>query len=158
MGAGHSHGDHDHDHGHRHGQGHFTQAFAVGIAFNLGFVAVEVIFGFKANSMALLSDAGHNFSDVLGLTIAWAGGAPETRGQRSTRQSASPRRRMPSECMRLREVAPSSGFHGLCEHAFFDFAEIVTNHPFRGTAPCPMAVAACTCDPRSEALVGYRSN
>src|SRR5438270_4922856 len=80
MGDGHSHGDHDHDHGHRHGQGHFTQAFAVGIAFNLGFVAVEVIFGFKANSMALLSDAGHNFSDVLGLTIAWAGGALARRG------------------------------------------------------------------------------
>ena len=32
------------------------------------------MFGFTANSMALLSDAGHNLSDVLGLVVAWAGG------------------------------------------------------------------------------------
>jgi cobalt-zinc-cadmium efflux system protein len=69
MGVGHSHHDHD------HGRQDFTRAFAIGIALNVGFVAVEVIFGFRANSMALLSDAGHNFSDVLGLTVAWAGGA-----------------------------------------------------------------------------------
>ena len=74
MGAGHSH--HDHDHGHRD----FTRAFAIGIALNVGFVLVEIVFGFKANSMALLSDAGHNFSDVLGLGVAWAGGALARRG------------------------------------------------------------------------------
>src|SRR4051812_10860200 len=74
MGGGHSH--HEHDHENRD----FTRAFAVGIALNLGFVAVEVIFGFRANSMALLSDAGHNFSDVLGLMVAWAGGALARRG------------------------------------------------------------------------------
>lgn len=74
MGAGHSH--------HQHGQAYdnFTRAFAIGIALNVGFVAVEVVFGFRANSMALLSDAGHNFSDVLGLVIAWAGGALARRG------------------------------------------------------------------------------
>jgi cobalt-zinc-cadmium efflux system protein len=76
MGAGHSH----HDHGHNHGHTDFSRAFVVGIALNLGFVAVEVVFGFRANSMALLSDAGHNFSDVLGLVIAWAGGALARRG------------------------------------------------------------------------------
>ena len=76
MGAGHSHHDHDHDHGYAD----FTRAFAIGIALNVGFVAVEVVFGFRANSMALLSDAGHNFSDVLGLVIAWAGGALARRG------------------------------------------------------------------------------
>ena len=74
MGASHSH--HDHDHGHRD----FTGAFAIGIALNVGFVLVEIVFGFKANSMALLSDAGHNFSDVLGLGVAWAGGALARRG------------------------------------------------------------------------------
>jgi cobalt-zinc-cadmium efflux system protein len=74
MGAGHSHHDHE------HGPLDFTRAFAAGIALNVGFVAVEVIFGFRANSMALLSDAGHNFSDVLGLMVAWAGGALARRG------------------------------------------------------------------------------
>ena len=41
----------------------------------MGFVIVEAGYGFWANSMALLADAGHNFSDVLGLVIAWAGAA-----------------------------------------------------------------------------------
>jgi cobalt-zinc-cadmium efflux system protein len=76
---GHAH-HHNHSHGHSHGHGHshapanFNRAFAIGFALNLGFVVVEAIFGFTANSMALLSDAGHNLSDVLGLVIAWAGG------------------------------------------------------------------------------------
>src|SRR3954453_12766212 len=74
MGAGHSHHDHDHR------QQDFTSAFALGIGLNVGFVAVEGVFGFRANSMALLSDAGHNFSDVLGLMVAWAGGALARRG------------------------------------------------------------------------------
>lgn len=72
--AGHSHHDHD------HGAHDFTRAFAVGIGLNVAFVAVEVVFGFRANSMALLSDAGHNFSDVLGLVIAWGGGVLAQRG------------------------------------------------------------------------------
>jgi cobalt-zinc-cadmium efflux system protein len=70
---GHAH-HHDHGHGHGHGPGAFSRAFAMGIALNLGFVLLEVVFGFTANSMALLSDAGHNLSDVLGLVVAWAGG------------------------------------------------------------------------------------
>lgn len=56
-----------------HGHADFSRAFGWGIALNFGFVIVEVVFGFAANSMALLSDAGHNFSDVLGLLVAWAG-------------------------------------------------------------------------------------
>jgi len=83
--------DHDadhhsgHDHGHNHGHGHefggahghahapkdFGPAFAIGIALNLGFVALEAAYGFWANSMALLADAGHNLSDVFGLLMAW---------------------------------------------------------------------------------------
>jgi cobalt-zinc-cadmium efflux system protein len=66
MGAGH---DHHHDHGDRD----FGRAFAIGISLNLGFVAVETVYGFIANSMSLLADAGHNLSDVLGLVVAWAG-------------------------------------------------------------------------------------
>ena len=60
--------------GHAHHHQDFTRAFAIGIALNVGFVVVEAVFGFTANSMALLSDAGHNLSDVLGLVVAWAGG------------------------------------------------------------------------------------
>jgi len=49
----------------------FGTAFAVGIALNLTFVAVEFVYGVLANSMALVADAGHNLSDVLSLAIAW---------------------------------------------------------------------------------------
>ena len=61
-------------HDHSHHESDFTRAFLVSIALNVGFVVVEAAFGFTANSMALLSDAGHNLSDVLGLAVAWAGG------------------------------------------------------------------------------------
>jgi cobalt-zinc-cadmium efflux system protein len=64
-----------HSHGHDHAPADFSRAFFIGIALNTGFVAAEVIAGFLANSMALLADAGHNFSDVLGLGMAWAGAA-----------------------------------------------------------------------------------
>ena len=68
----HSHADHRHGH-HHHAPVEFGRAFAIGIALNLGFVAVEATYGFLANSMALLADAGHNLSDVLGLAAAWLG-------------------------------------------------------------------------------------
>lgn len=61
--------------GHSHHHDNYSRAFGVAIALNVGFVLVEAVFGFVANSMALLSDAGHNLSDVLGLLVAWAGGA-----------------------------------------------------------------------------------
>ena len=65
-----SHGHHDHDHAHLAKGGH-GRAFAIGIILNLGFVAIEAGYGIWADSMALLSDAGHNLSDVLGLAVAW---------------------------------------------------------------------------------------
>ena len=46
-------------------------AFAVGVALNSAFVLVEVGAGFWTGSLALLADAGHNLSDVLGLLLAW---------------------------------------------------------------------------------------
>lgn len=48
-------------------------AFAIGISLNLGFTLVEVVAGLFSGSVALLADAGHNLSDVLGLLIAWLG-------------------------------------------------------------------------------------
>lgn len=68
----HDHGHaHDHHHGHSHAPASFGRAFAVGITLNLGFVVVEAVYGVIAGSMALVADAGHNLSDVLGLVIAW---------------------------------------------------------------------------------------
>lgn len=58
---------HDHD----HGPATLNRAFAVGVALNLVFVAVEGIYGLRAHSLALVADAGHNLSDVLGLLLAW---------------------------------------------------------------------------------------
>jgi cobalt-zinc-cadmium efflux system protein len=63
---------HTHSHDHAHAPVDFGRAFAIGIALNVAFVLVEVIFGFLANSMSLLADAGHNLSDVIGLVLAWA--------------------------------------------------------------------------------------
>ena len=69
----HSHGHpHSHGHSHSHASVPFGGAFAIGIALNLTFVIIEAGFGFYANSIALISDAGHNLSDVLGLVVAWA--------------------------------------------------------------------------------------
>jgi len=72
--AGHDHNGHDRDHhgGHVHAPASFGKAFAIGIALNAGFVALEVIYGLLSNSVALLADAGHNMSDVLGLGVAWS--------------------------------------------------------------------------------------
>ncbi len=70
------HHDHPrHGHGHAHGHGHgptdFGGAFAVGVTLNAGFLVAEVVYGALAHSVALVADAGHNLSDVLGLLGAW---------------------------------------------------------------------------------------
>lgn len=64
---------HHHHHGHGHTAAAFNRAFGIGIALNIGFVLVEAYFGWRAHSLALLADAGHNLSDVLGLMLAWVG-------------------------------------------------------------------------------------
>jgi cobalt-zinc-cadmium efflux system protein len=51
----------------------YNRAFVIGIALNVAFVLVEAFYGWRADSLALLSDAGHNLSDVLGLLMAWGG-------------------------------------------------------------------------------------
>jgi cobalt-zinc-cadmium efflux system protein len=76
----HNHNHHHHEHGHVHGHGHhhhhhapanYNKVFMIGISLNIIFVVVEALFGVFSNSLALLSDAGHNLSDVAGLIIAW---------------------------------------------------------------------------------------
>ena len=51
----------------------FNAAFAIGIGLNIAFVAIEAFYGWKIDSLALLADAGHNLSDVIGLVLAWGG-------------------------------------------------------------------------------------
>src|SRR5580698_8423050 len=83
-GQKHSHGqDHGHaqEHGHAHGHDHshahaipadgISLRMGIAVALNLVFVVVEGGFGFVSNSVALIADAGHNLSDVLGLVCAW---------------------------------------------------------------------------------------
>jgi len=99
-GHGHDH-KHDHGHGHKHGHGHshghghghgghnhgpltFDRAFAIGITLNVLFVIAEAGAGLASHSVALLADAGHNLSDVLGLCVAW-GGATLARREPSKR-------------------------------------------------------------------------
>lgn len=93
MNDHHKHAHGDHSHAHHHGdpvnQG---RAFAIAIFLNSIFVVIEFIYGFIANSTALMADAGHNLSDVLGLALAWgaallgrkAPNAKYTYGLRST--------------------------------------------------------------------------
>jgi len=59
-------------HQHAHGN-HYGKAFAIGIVLNLIYIVAEVGYGIAADSLALLADAGHNLSDVLGLLLAWGG-------------------------------------------------------------------------------------
>ena len=63
---------HGHNHAHSHAPANYGRAFAVGITLNTLFILIEILYGLKANSLALLADAGHNASDVLGLVVAWA--------------------------------------------------------------------------------------
>ncbi|WP_145057606.1 cation diffusion facilitator family transporter [Adhaeretor mobilis] len=66
---------HSHGHAHDHGVTNYGRAFALGVALNVLYVLVEAGYGLYAGSLALLSDAGHNLSDVFGLLLAWGGHA-----------------------------------------------------------------------------------
>ena len=70
--AHHEHHDHGHDHlDHRQAApANHNRAFIIAILLNMAFVIVEFSYGFIANSTALMADAGHNLSDVLGLLLA----------------------------------------------------------------------------------------
>ena len=58
-------------HNHSHKEQNYNKAFAIGIILNVAFSLIEAIYGFLSNSIALVADAGHNFSDVISLIIAW---------------------------------------------------------------------------------------
>lgn len=88
------HAKHDHAHaGHSHHRppDELGRAFLIGIALNVTFVIAEAVAGFVAGSTALLADAAHNLSDVLGLTMAW-GATVLARRKRTARQTYGLRR------------------------------------------------------------------
>jgi len=66
--------DHSHSHHHHHDHApkltHLTRAFVIGIILNAAFVVAEVVGGFYTHSLSLLTDAGHNLSDVASLALA----------------------------------------------------------------------------------------
>ncbi len=70
---------HDHTHHHSHNledlaeKNIHSRAFKWGIGLNLLYVIIELTFGFKIDSLALIADATHNFGDVCGLLVAWLG-------------------------------------------------------------------------------------
>jgi len=70
---GHSHLGHGHGHHHHHGPASYDRAFAIGITLNILYVLGEGGTGLWTGSVALIADAGHNLSDVLGLAVAWGG-------------------------------------------------------------------------------------
>ena len=67
---------------HPHHSSSFSRAFLAGVVLNMAFVVIEALYGFLADSLALIADAGHNASDVLGLMLAW--GAARLAQRRST--------------------------------------------------------------------------
>jgi cobalt-zinc-cadmium efflux system protein len=69
----------NHGHNHGHASVSYNRAFAIGVALNAAFVIVEALYGVLAGSLALLSDAGHNLSDVVSLLLAWGAAALATR-------------------------------------------------------------------------------
>lgn len=61
---------HSHQHSHAINAESLNKAFIIGIVLNLAFVVIEFAAGFWFDSLALLSDAGHNLSDVVSLVLA----------------------------------------------------------------------------------------
>ncbi len=82
---GHDHEHHLHAHDHSHAPRDFGGAFAIGTALNLALVIAQLTYGLKSNSLALISDGVHNFSDVLGLLLAWGGSWLATRQPTASR-------------------------------------------------------------------------
>ena len=92
----HAHGEHADNGGHGahgHAPASYGTAFLIGIVLNTAFVAIEASYGYLSNSVALIADAGHNLSDVLGLIVAWVATllvkrAPSTRFTYGLRRSS----------------------------------------------------------------------
>lgn len=72
-------------HEHHSAPTNIDHAFKLGILINLIFVFIETIFGFSANALSLIADAGHNLSDVLGLVVSWVAVLLSSRPRTSNR-------------------------------------------------------------------------
>lgn len=70
MSDSHHHSHSGHHHNHTPKLDHLNTAFVIGILLNSAFVIIEVIAGLATHSLSLLTDAGHNLSDVAGLALA----------------------------------------------------------------------------------------
>jgi len=68
-----------HHHAHSHAHGQTGRVLLVSMVLTLAFVAAEALVGWRAGSLALVSDAGHNFIDAFGLLLAAAGFALQAR-------------------------------------------------------------------------------
>ena len=64
MAHNHSHDEHTHNL-------NFNKAFKWGIALNLLYIIIEMVFGYRVHSIALISDGIHNLSDVFGMCLSW---------------------------------------------------------------------------------------
>lgn len=77
--------DHDHSHDHGHHFDTHNRSFAIAVLLNTLFVIIEAVYGVVSGSLALVADAGHNLSDVMGLVMAWVAswlaGKAATRGK-----------------------------------------------------------------------------
>lgn len=122
-------------HDHSHARANYNRAFAVGIALNVGFVATEAVFGVLADSLALLADAGHNLSDVLGLLLAW--GAMHLAKRRPTERRTYGLRRASILAALFNAVLLLVAVDGIAWEAIGRFAQ-----PAAVSAPTVVAVAA----------------
>ena len=66
----HSHA-HGHSHSHSHAGADLSQRMGAAFLLNFGFAIIELVGGFYTNSMAVTSDALHDFGDALALAMAW---------------------------------------------------------------------------------------
>jgi cobalt-zinc-cadmium efflux system protein len=85
MGAGHGHG-----HGVDAGQsasGRYSRRLAISVAVLTASLVLQVVVGLATSSLALLSDAGHNFTDVLGIVMALAAITAARASQRNDRRT-----------------------------------------------------------------------
>lgn len=63
---------HSHPHSHlREAAQQSTRRLSLSLVFTLGFVLIEAVAGIFANSLALLTDAAHNLTDVIALALSW---------------------------------------------------------------------------------------
>src|SRR5262245_4055733 len=121
---GHAHDHHDHAH---HQPAPSDKRYTIAIVLNLGFVAIEAAAGFMANSTALLSDATHNLSDVLGLALAGGAAWLATRSASARRTYGYSKATVLAALANALVLVVASG--GILWEAFSRFAHPQTTQP-----------------------------